>query len=178
MKYSVHFFGIAGRNVADQFRIAAQVILNRMEQQIRSAQRFDEEEIRNTLAKAATIGAGQLPDDCDAGYFDAVCWLADVTGERINIGSFIGFKSLSFLTDAGIWPLLLQSRPEFSVPVCSDPPPQIGFLGNEDIQHIAIPSIAQLPSAQSAEAAYARQEFQEVLESLDADKLDLLAVLI
>jgi hypothetical protein len=106
-----------------------------------------------------------------------LCWLAEVLGEKINIPSFNDFKAW-FLDDIGIWPWLLRSPSPFAVPVCSDPPPQVGFLSVDDMQRLALPGFNQLPPAGYPEVDYARQEFQEVLESLVEDKLDLLAVLI
>jgi hypothetical protein len=184
MSYSVYFFGIDSARVAREFAVAGGDLLKRVEQHLRDQQRFDDEEIRSTSAKAARIIEGKIPPESDAvddddyhEYFDALCWIAAVVGERINVPSFNDFRRLHFLKDIGAWVWLMQSRPIFAVPACREPPPQVGFLSASDIRTFALPRFPNLPPAGYAEAAYARQELQEVMESLAEDGLDLLAVL-
>lgn len=177
MSHSIHFFAVDVASIAQQFAISRNTLLSRVEDRLRGDDRFDEEEIQNTLAKAAAICGGDIPSDCEEGYFDALCWLAEVVGEKITIGSFLGFRRIQFLEAVGIWPWLLRSRPCFLVPARREAPPQVGFLGSDDIVAVAPSILDDLPATDSVEVSYARQEFQEVLESLAEDKLDLLAVL-
>lgn len=177
MSYSIYFFGIDSARVAREFAVAGPDLLRRVEQHIRGQQRFDDEEVRSTTDKAAKIIHGKLPRNRDCEYFDALCWIAQVVGEGINVTSFHDFRRLQFLKDVGGWAWLTQSPPNFPVPVCHEPPPQVGFISAVDMKRVALPGFQHLPTAAYAEARYARQELQEVMESLAEDGLDLLAVL-
>ena len=185
MSYAIYFFAMDAESVASQFRSARDELLQRVESHIREQNEADDErhynegQIRRTLAKAEAICERKLPEECAPEFFDALCWLAEVVGEKITIGSFLGFRHMQFLDEVGIWPWLLRSKPPFMVPVCKHAPPQVGFLSTDDIAKFALPAFAKLPAprAHPTEVNYARQEFQEVVESLAEDKLDLLAVL-
>ena len=178
MSYSVYFFALDAKCVANQFVATPKALLNRMEQSIRDQRRFSEDDIQSTVAKAGAVCLGEIPKNCDAEYFHALCWLAEVAGEKITIGSFLGFRHGQFLRDIGVWPLFLRSGAPFAVPLCAEPPPQVGFMDAAAIGWFAITGFDRLPTSNCAEVNYARQEFQEVVESLAEDKLDLLAVLL
>jgi hypothetical protein len=176
--HSINFFGINTTTFVTQLSVAPGDLLGRVEARLRADKRVGEDGIRRTLKRVADISRNELPEDCDVNYFDALCWLLEVAGEKITIGSFEGFRRIAYLKEVGIWPWLLRSKPRFPVPVCPHPPPEVGFLPFEDIGRIALPGFERLPSTDSADVRYARQEFQEVLESLAEEKLDLLAVVI
>lgn len=178
MSYSVYFFGLDAKEIAAQFVAAPRPIISRVEELIRGKRHFSEEDVQSTVSKAAAICENRLPESCDVEYFHALCWLAEAVGEKISISSLLGFRHIQFLEDTGIWLWLMRSRPSFSVPVCNHHPPQVGFINAEDMERFAIPGISRLAPADRVETNYGRQEFQEVLESLASDKLDLLAVLL
>jgi hypothetical protein len=119
-----------------------------------------------------------LPDDCNIEYFDALCWLAEVGGEKIQVPEFAYFRGLRYLDDTGVWPWFQISPPPFPVPVCPDPFPEIGFLRGSDIEQQVLSSAGSLPKCQDAEATNARQQLLDVLETIVEDRLDVLAILL
>jgi hypothetical protein len=165
------------KRVAELLRDGSEGLLGNLERSLREDEDFDEVEIQSTLAQAAAICAGELPEDCDVEYFDALLTLAEKVAEPVHIGSFLEFRYWADFEEIGIWPWMLRRKPPFPVPVCAEPGPQVGFLSVEDIAQIALPGFGRLPRIESADGNYAREEFKEVLESLVEDKLDLLAVL-
>ena len=155
MSYSIHFFALDAASVAQLFESTRKTLLSRVEERLQGENRFDDEEIQSTVTKAAAICGGDIPSDCDEGYFDALCWLTEVVGEKIIIGSFLGFRHLQFLGAVGIWPRLLRSRPCFVVPATREAPPQVGFLGSDDIVALAPSILDELPATDSVEVSYA-----------------------
>lgn len=178
MHYSIQFFGLDAKTIGTQFASTPTLFAQQVEQRLRDENQFSEEDIQDVMTKVTAICGGQLPKKCDAEYMDAFCWLMEDVAEKITIGSFVGFRHLQFLDDTGIWPWLLRSPPPFAVPVCENPPPQVGFISADEMERLAMSGTSQLPPADCEEVNYARQEFLEVLESLSSDKLDLLAVLL
>ncbi|MES2792230.1 MAG: hypothetical protein V4719_21615 [Planctomycetota bacterium] len=178
MSYSVHFFGIDAQQLTDKFGASHQPLVELVAQRIRQARRFSKKDVLSTVSKVAAICEARLPADCDAEYFHALCWLAEVVGEKIAIPSFVAFRHIHFLNDTGVWQWLSRSEAPFSLPRCEDPPPTVGYINTDDMEQWAVPGLIQLPAADIPESRYARQEFLEVLESLVEDKLDLLAVLL
>lgn len=176
MNYSIHFFANNATNLMQA--TARGRLLNNVELKLRNQNQFKDEEILSTMTQAEAICQGNLPKDCDVEWFDAFCWIMDAMAEKIQISSFLGFRHLGYLEDIGIWPWMLRTKPPFAVPVCADPPPQVGYLSSEDMARIVVTGFPGLPAKRSREVAYARQEFQEVLETLVDDNLDLVAVLV
>ena len=83
-----------------------------------------------------------------------------------------------YLEAVGIWPWMRKYQPPFSVPRSKQPPPEVGFLSAEAIQNFALPAFETLPKTDDAGVRHGRNEFQEVLESLADDDLDLLGILV
>lgn len=154
-----------------------QVLVDRMAEQIRK-KGWDEQYVWDISRFANRICSGDLPDDCEAGLFDGLCWLAEVASEKVEIPELILFRGLSHLDDIGIWPWFQKSKPPFAVPVCSDPPPEVAFLSSSDIEKIVLTQFNDLPECKHPEAANARQQVYDVLESILEDRLDALAVLL
>jgi hypothetical protein len=177
MGYSVHFFALHAADFGQQMVAAPQQIAERVAQRLRDQQCFTDREVQSTADKAALICQGELPRRCNSKFFDALAWIGEELGERIDVSSYQGFRRMSFLEEVGIWPWLLESRPSFAVPRCPEPPPQVGFLTAADMAKILDSGFAQLDPSVSKEALYAREEFKDILESLVEDQLDLLAIL-
>src|SRR5262245_19827140 len=105
--FSVYFFAIDTPRVVREFATGRDALLEHVEQRIRDQQQFADEDVLSTVAKAGEICRGQLPADCDAEYFHALCWLAEVVGEKVTLGVFLRFRRLQFLKDVGAWIWLL-----------------------------------------------------------------------
>jgi hypothetical protein len=176
LRYSIYFFVMDAADFAAQL-VERRLLLDRMVERIRSELECSEREIEESLELAERLCLGKLPDDCEPEYFSALCWLAEAGSEKVQIPPFVLFRSLSFLDDIGIWPFLRKSRPSFAMPVCSDPPPEVGFLPSGDASNM-LAELQELPECDDSEATDARQEFLEVLETIVDDRLDLLAVLL
>lgn len=177
MRCSIYFFAVNSADFAARLA-TPEGLFAEVAHQIRNQSEFDEQYVAEMLRLAADICSGTLPDDCDAGYFDALCWLGETAGEKIQIPELILFRSLSFLEDTGIWPLMLRDQPSVPVPVCSSPPPAAGFRKLETAESGILAEIDALPECESDEAIQARMQFYDVVESVAEDRLDLLAVLL
>lgn len=177
MRYSVYFFAINAPAVAARSAQPA-TLLDQMVGRIRATCQFSDNEIKDSLELARRICSGQLPTDCEPGCFNALCWLLEVAGEKIEIPGFVLFRSQSYLDDIGIWPWFQIEAPPFPIPTCSDSPPETGFLSCSHIESIVLPAIDELPECSDHEADSARTYFSEVAESVQEDGLDLVAVLL
>lgn len=177
MRYSVYFFAINGLQVAAQFA-QPEELLNQMMDRIRQTDQFSEKEVQESYELARQICAGQLPNDCEPGYFNALCWLCEVVGEKIDIPGFTLLRNASYIDDIGIWRWFRDTRPPFAVPTVSEPPPAVGFLRCSDIKSIVLPGLPELEECPDSECESARTYFEEVAESVQEDGLDLLAVLL
>lgn len=177
MRYSIYFFALDSKDFVNQLA-EPKVLLDRVAEQIRKQKGFDEQHVQDMVQFANCVGSGNFPEDCHTGYFDALCWLAEVAGEKVEIPEFVLFRGLSYLDDIGIWPMFRKSKPPFAVPVCSDPPPEVGFLGLSDMESTVLSEFNELPECEDPEAVNARQQVYDVLESIVEDRLDVLAVLL
>ena len=177
MRHSVYFFALNSVSVADQFAEPA-TLLERMEERIRKANQFSDTEIADSIRLARQICEGRRPSDCEPGYFNALCWLLEMASEKVDIPGFVLFRGLSYLDSIGIWPWFQAESPPFPVPVCSAPPPEVGFLTCSRIASTVLPGIEQLPECSDQEEDAARTHFQEVVETILEDGLDLLAVML
>jgi hypothetical protein len=184
MGHAITFFALNSQDFAHQMRNSEQELLDRIVQLVRRRSEGKppdehlESELPILLDAARRLCQNSVPHDCRHEYFYALCWLADVATERVVIGPFQKFSKFSYITEIGIWPWLLRTHPPFAVPVCREPPPQVGFLSSQDMQSWTLASLNDLPPNNDREVNKARQDFRDVLESLLADQLDLLAVLI
>ena len=180
MTHSIAFYAMNGQEFARELRESRQSLLDRLKQQIRRTtpeSEYDELGLQLVIDAANNICRGASLRNCGAEYFYALGWLAEIATERVAICSFQGFRDIGYLEEVGIWPCLLCSLPPFSVPACTEPLPQVGFLSVSDAKNCRIACLDHLPPSDDREVNKARLEFQEVLESLMADDLDLLAVL-
>jgi len=177
MGYSIHFFAMDAKALAGRFLAEGNVLVELAEKRIREEGVFDEHDIQSTLTKATEICQGKLPPECDAEYFDALCWLAEATSEKVHICSLNDFRRLSYLDAIGIWPWLERFEPPFAVPRGEEDIPKVGFLPAAEIESFALPEFARLPATSDRDVVNARDEFRDVLETLVPDGLDLLAVL-
>jgi hypothetical protein len=177
MGYAVMFYAMDGNGFARQLRDSCEELLEKVRQQSKAcgdpgyvidvARRICRDEIPD-----------RLPRSFGLDYFYALCWLAEVASERVQICSFQGFRSLAYLDEIGIWPWLLRRPPPFPVPRSGDEAPSVGYLPVNDIQRFALPEFARLPLSRDQDVVNARDEFRDVLETLIPDHLDLLAVLV
>jgi len=173
----VYFFAMNAPAVAVAFK-DHEALLRQVESRI---QNFERAQIQTTLEAASAICEGNLPSDCDPDFFHALCWLAELTSEKIDIPGFTLFRSLDYLESIGIWPLLQRSRPPISVPVCSDPPPEVGFITAGEITSTMLPCLKLMENTETddgPDVVDSRQKFSEVVESVAEDNLDMLAVLL
>jgi hypothetical protein len=179
MSYSVYFFAMDANRLAGQFTAERRSLLDRTEHRIREENQFAEEDIQSTMVNAASICEGRLPEDCDPEYFYALCWLAEVASEKVNIGSFLGLRHLSFLEETSIWPWMSRHPAPFPVPHNDESCPAVGFFPMADMEaFLALPESVRLPPSEDRDVLNARDEFCDVLETLIRDRLDLLAVLL
>jgi hypothetical protein len=178
MGYTVTFYAMDGQRLARDMRDAPSDVLGKIESRLRERAPSEGTATRGVLDAAARLCRGDLPPDCDLEYFCALCWLAEVTAERVTICSFQDFRHLSYLEEIGIWPWMQRRPPPFPVPRCQDESPQVGFLSVNDIETFALPEFARLPRSDDRDVLNARDEFRDVLESLVPDQLDLLGVLL
>ena len=154
-------------------------LLEHMADRIKEANEFVEGEIQESMVLARQICAGNLPDDCEGGYFNALCWLCEVASEKVDIPGFSLLRSHGYIDDIGIWHWFQNQLPPFEIPTCSDPPPKVGFLASSDIGSIVLPALAEeSDECSDKEAEIARTHFHEVVESVYEDGLDLLAVML
>lgn len=175
MSYSIFFFALNAQQVAERFRSESAALGESLAQQLRARGVCNQEEIDETLARAAALCEGKLSENCDGEDFQVLCWLAGIVAEPIAIGSYID-AHWTFLHETDVWPLLARSHPPFPVPVCSSPPPKVGFLSAQDAERYCLPAIERLPASDTPDVMYAREEFRDVVESLVQDGLDLLGV--
>lgn len=174
MRCSLYFFALRADDFSAQMR-EPKLLLGRVADRIRQ-KGFDEAYAQKMVEFATSICTGNLPADSDTGYFDALCWLAEVAGEKIEIPGFILFRGLDYFCDIGIWPWFQKLKPPFVVPVCSEPPPEVGFLYCSAIEQDILAKVGDLPAPADPEAANARLQVVEVLETIVEDGLDVLAV--
>jgi hypothetical protein len=116
MSYSVYFFAMNSALVVHRFQSESEQVICATDARIRREGRFSDEDVRSTVAKARAICSGSLSANCDAEYFHALCWLAEVVSEKITIPSYLAFRRISYLTDIGIWPLLQGHSSPSSLP--------------------------------------------------------------
>jgi hypothetical protein len=179
MGYAITFYALNGRDFARRLREST-TLLQEVEARIHEAAQgeYDEQGLHLALTTANIICRNEIPADCGLEYFYSLCWLAEVAAERVAIYPYQGFRHLSYLEEIGVWTWFQQARPPFAVPICNEPPPEVGFLAADDIEHRALPAFDALPPNECRDVNNARDELKDVLETLVSDRLDLLAVLI
>ena len=161
-----------------RFAAESDVLLQAAAEIMRQQGDFTEEGVRDIVGKVATICRGKLPAICDDEYFDALCWLAEAVGDKVEICPFQDFRRLSYLDNVGVWPWFQRFPPPFSLPRGADDTPQAGFLPWSELKSFAIPEFSRLPATDDSDVLNARDELRFVLETLVPDRLDLLAVLL
>lgn len=177
MGYTVHFFALDSREFAERLKSDADDILKRTRLRLRKEGDLSRRDLECGLTLAAAICRGDVPAVCSEDHFWALCWIAETELESISVGVLIDLKRFSFIEEIGIWPLLGRWRPPFPVPKAEKAPPAVGFLPRDQNAATAIPTLQALPN-NDEDVRYARQQVLEVLESLDEDGLDLLAILV
>lgn len=175
MGYTVHLFALDADAFASELSEQSENILQQTRARLEHEKQLDANDIDYGLTLATAICRGDMPNDCSEDYFWSLCWIADTVLERIPLGVLISVKRFSYIREVGLWPLLERWQPPFAAPRSTSMPPGVGFLPHQQISATAIPFLGEL-SDQDVDATYARQQFVEVLESLDEDHLDLLAI--
>jgi hypothetical protein len=165
------------KNVSSRFAAERESLLESTAEIMRQQGDFSDEDMQSTLSKVAEICQGKLPATCDVEYFNALCWLGEAVGEKVEICPFQDFRRLSYLDAVGIWPWFRRFPPPFSLPNSEENVSQAGFLPWTELESFALPEFSQLPDTDDSDVLNARDEFRYVLETLIPDKLDLLAVL-
>lgn len=178
MGYTVTFYATSGQNIVRQMQNSPSELLARVESRMHDQRDMNPADVPIVLDTAGRICRGDLPPDCGLEFFSALCWLAEVTSERVTICPFQDFRHLSYLDEIGIWPWLLRHHPPFPIPRCSEPPPEVGFLSLNNIEQFVLSEFDKLPKSDDRDIVNARDEFRDVLETLIPDKLDLLAILL
>jgi hypothetical protein len=130
-----------------------------------------------TISACRQICSAELPEDCGVEYFDALCWLASVAAEPIPLPCFEVVRPIYFRA-VGIWLLMRSHSPPFLIPRCRTSPPEVGFLPAQSVTATTRSKFDSSPVNGDPIVCDARRRFQEVLESLADDQLDLLGVLI
>lgn len=176
MSYTIYFYAMDPDAFARRMADSADTLLTEVHQQMIGSRHCANSDLTPVLEAAKRICARSLPDDCDASYFLALCWLASVAAEPVPIGMFDSIK-LPYLEAIGIWPWMRQHEPPFAIPRSKQTPPEVGYLSAESIRDVALPGFENLPKVDNKAVLHGRNEFREVLESLADDKLALLAVL-
>jgi hypothetical protein len=177
MGYTITFYALESQAFARQLLGSTEDVLQKIDERLRQ-QSPENDAARETLLEAArAICNNNLPPECGWEHFHALAWLAEVTSERVPICPFQDFRHLSYLDDIGIWPWLERFKPPFAVPKVQEDVPQVGFLPADEIESFALPEFDRLPFTDDRDVANARDEFRDVLETLVADRLDLLALL-
>ena len=177
MSYTLYLFAMNGEEFARRLADSAETLLVETRQRILDSRNYDEDDLAVVLEAARRVCAGDLPEDCDGDYFDALYWIGNVAAEPVPVGEFDSMKYW-YLEAVGIWPWMRKYRPPFPVPRSRETPPEVGYLPAEAIRDFALPAFDALPKTDDAVVRHGRNEFQEVLESLADDNLDLLGVLI
>jgi hypothetical protein len=177
MSYTILFYAMDAEAFGRRLSDSPAELLDAIDQRLR--ERSIDEPVRASVLEATrAICRREIPELCGAPYFDALCWLAEVTSERIQICPFQEFNRLSYLEATAIWPLLARFAPPWPVPRGEDDVPQVGFLPAGEIAPFALAEFSRLPPTDDRDLANARDEFRDVLETLVPDGLDLLAVLV
>lgn len=177
MGYTVHLFAHEAATFAERLRHQPEAILERTRARVAREGELGPEDLEYGLSLAEAICRGDLPPVCSEDHFWALCWLADTELERIPLNVLVSVKRFAYIEEIGLWPLLGRWSPPFPVPRAESVPPGVGFLPHDRIRPEALPCLANL-SGNDENVRYARQQFMEVLESLDEDRLDLLAICI
>jgi hypothetical protein len=155
MSYSVSFYALNGPVFAGHLRESPQALLDQIETRLRhrTLGAGEEEEfeagLQVLLDAAKQLCDAAAPPGCELQNLYALCWLAEVGGERITICPYQAFRHLSFLDDVGVWNWFLEHRPPFPVPQCPDPPPQVGYLPAPQISRFALSAFEHLPTRKS-----------------------------
>jgi hypothetical protein len=172
MQYSVLFFALSAERFATQMNDASSKLMERLRKKLRRELKSTPEHIVPIEAAARELCQGNVPPDAPQTFFDAFATLVTVFGEQIRLESF-QFDTCLYLEDVGIWPWTQQESPPFPVPKTRQPLPQIGFLSSFFMQSEVLPGFSKLPPC--SEGRLARNQFQEVVDSVVADNLDLVA---
>ena len=177
MRYTVHLFALDGVAFARELAEESASILERTRLRLETEGRIKGKALTRGLGLAAEIARGEIPARCSGAHFWALIWLADTELERIPLNPLVGFNRIGHLEEVGLWPLLGGWSPPFPAPRGRDLCPAVGYLPHDQIASHAIPTLNDLPAADD-HARYVRQLVIEVLETLDEDGLDLLAVVV
>lgn len=174
MSYSIHFFGVdcdgLQRTPATDTELVARVLSHTS----RSASPSEADlALLHSLLSRGVQGTWVLEDAPDT--FTAFCWLLDVVAEPIIVGGPRGFSHWAYWEDTGLWPHLLTVPPPMPVPTSDEQPPVVGFLPCAMYSDL-LSSDEPESAAPSQDVRAARAEVLEVIESLQDDWLDLLAV--
>jgi hypothetical protein len=177
MRYSVYLYALDGLAFARKLVDESEQILERTRAHLKQEGRVKGRALKYGLKLAADICRGDLPAECSDDYYWALIWMADTELEPITINPLIGFRKIGYIEEVGLWPLLGEWSPPFPAPRGGGLSPAIGYLPKDQIAARALPALAALPIAEEY-VRQARRQFVEVLETLDEDGFDLLAVVV
>ena len=183
MSYTVTFFALGATDFADKLQSSQSELIRKVEERAReqlgaAPTEEDLKDLRVLLDGAECTCSDELLSDSHPLHDSAMLWLADAVGaERVPFCKLQEFRHLSYLEETGIWDWLTHFPAPFPVPVCSDPPPAVGFLSRSRIIEILERDFDLLPETSDRDVDNARDDFQFLLETLRDDGLDLLAVL-
>lgn len=178
MGYTVTFYAVKAHELARRMRETPDELLAQVEAQFRQESPTEDAALRVLRARVARICRGDLPADCDADDYLALCWLAEVAAERFQICGFEGFRRLSFLDELAIWPELKRHPAPFLLPRSANDYPSVGYLSVEDAKAFVGETFHQLPPSTDRDVNNLREDFHYAVTTLVADNLDLLAVLL
>ena len=174
---SVHLFGLDAEAFAQRIQSEKTQILEATRARVESEGRLSPEEIELGMELAGKLCDGDLPADCTEDWFWVLCWIADTHWERIPLEALFSIKRFSYVEEIGIWPLFGRWQPPFSIPRAETSPPAVGFVPAKQINTDVLPELEAMPTT-DVYAVQAREQLMEILESLEEDGLDLLAIFI
>jgi hypothetical protein len=173
MQYLVVFFAASANNLAMELSESTSEVLEKARQFVE--EKSDDSEAAEKIIEAAEDVCGKkIPADAPQVYFDAFYAILSVLTERIALDSF-EFGSCLYMMDLGIWPWTQQETPPILLPRKQDgTPPEFGYMSCDFMRKVVLPRMSKLPPSEMG-CQRARNEFEEVVESVVSDGLDLFA---
>lgn len=174
MSYSIYLFGVDGDGLQRTLATDTELVPRVLSHISRSASPSEADlALLHSLLSRGVQGTWAPEDAPDT--FTALCWLLDVVAEPIVVGGLRGFSHWAYWEDAGLWPHFLMVPPPMPVPTSDEKPPIVGFLPCAMFADL-LSSDEPESAASSQDVRAVRTEVLEIIESLQDDRLDLVAV--
>jgi hypothetical protein len=171
MLYSLQFFALSAEKLAGQMANSPGKLLEKLRRRLKRELKSNACAIESIAAAAEAICRGDVPVDAPQPYFDALYALLDACAEPAPLSGF-EFGSCDYLDQVGIWAWTQKESPPFPLPRKKHPPPEFGFLSTLLMREVVLPGIADLPP--NGDVQLARNQFEEAVESIADDDLDLI----